>query len=261
MTTSEHTNIFQKNFSSSRKINSNLNLADVDMPSRGKRKVSMADDDENAVKKHRSTSQSSLSKRSSRQDDSFNLKKCLTWFHEYTTPDEPETLGPDGMEKFCEDIGVEPENLVMLVLAWKMNAKQMGFFTSQEWQDGLSALRCDSITKLQNRLETLRACLADPATFKSIYRYAYDFARDKDQRCLEMETARGLLQLLLGPHWPLHTKFQSFLDSAKYKVMNKDQWYNVLEFSRTVQPDLSNYDVDGAWPVMLDEFVEWLKSS
>lgn len=28
--------------------------------------------------------------------------------------------------------------------------------------------------------------------------------------------------------------------------MNKDQWYNVLEFSRTVNADLSNYDEDGA---------------
>lgn len=70
--------------------------------------------------------------------------------------------------------------------------------------------------------------------------------------------------------------------------MNKDQWYNVLEFSRTVNADLSNYDEDGActfygflscvhvvfnciyWmtlpslppagPVMLDEFVEWHKA-
>lgn len=32
--------------------------------------------------------------------------------------------------------------------------------------------------------------------------------------------------------------------------MNKDQWYNVLEFSRTVHADLSNYDEDGACKYM-----------
>jgi len=33
---------------------------------------------------------------------------------------------------------------------------------------------------------------------------------------------------------------------SKYKVINRDQWCNVLEFSRMVAADLSNYDEDGA---------------
>lgn len=120
------------------------------------------------------------------------------------------------MEKFCEDIGVEPENVVMLVLAWKMNARQMGFFTQQEWLRGLMdlqwvlqrdppqylstsdsltvcealdeadwstcsvCLRCDSISKVQSKLDYLRLLLNDQVAFKSIYRYAYDFARVND---------------------------------------------------------------------------------
>ncbi|XP_034935224.1 DCN1-like protein 5 isoform X1 [Chelonus insularis] len=191
---------------------------------------------------------------------SFSQKRCIAWFREYTVPDDPDTLGPEGMEKFCEDIAVEPENVVMLVLAYKMNARQMGFFTLSEWLKGLSELQCDSINKLQQKLEYLRNLLNDPHTFKGIYRYAYDFARDKDQRSMDMETARVMLQLLLGKHWPLFSQFAQFLDQSKYKVINKDQWCNILEFSRTINHDLTNYDLDGAWPVMLDEFVEWLKA-
>lgn len=81
------------------------------------------------------------------------------------------------MEKFCEDIGVEPENVVMLVLAYKMNANQMGFFTLGEWLRGLTDLQCDSIVKIQNKMDHLRNLLNDHNTFKAIYRYAYDFAR------------------------------------------------------------------------------------
>ena len=33
----------------------------------------------------------------------------------YSANDE-DVLGPDGMEKFCEDIGVEPENVSSLCL-------------------------------------------------------------------------------------------------------------------------------------------------
>lgn len=29
-------------------------------------------------------------------------------------------------------------------------------------------------------------------------------------------------------------------------MLNKDQWCNILEFSRQVKPDLSNYEEDGA---------------
>lgn len=45
--------------------------------------------------------------------------------------------GPEGMEKFCEDLGVDPENVVMLVIAYKMGSKQMGYFTQEEWVKGM----------------------------------------------------------------------------------------------------------------------------
>lgn len=84
------------------------------------------------------------------------------------------------MERFCEDIGVEPENVVMLVLAYKMGARQMGFFTQSEWTKGFTDLQCDTVTKVQSKLDHLRNYLNDSNTFKSIYRYAYDFARVSD---------------------------------------------------------------------------------
>lgn len=81
----------------------------------------------------------------------------------------------------------------------------------------------------------------------------YFFLQDKDQRSMDMETARVMLQLLLGKHWPLFSQFAQFLDQSKYKVINKDQWCNILEFSRTINHDLSNYDLDGAC-----KYIRWL---
>ncbi|KAH0616202.1 hypothetical protein JD844_027154 [Phrynosoma platyrhinos] len=184
-------------------------------------------------KKRRPAAGDDLSAKKSRhdgiktEDDMFSSKRCLEWFYEYAGTDD--IVGPEGMEKFCEDIGVEPENVVMLVLAWKLDAQNMGYFTLQEWLKGMTSLHIPL----------------------SVY--------EKDQRSLDINTAKCMLGLLLGKMWPLFPVFHQFLEQSKYKVINKDQWCNVLEFSRTINLDLSNYDEDGAWPVLLDEFVEWYK--
>lgn len=234
-----------------------VNVNYFNMPIRRKRS-SPTFDDPRSKKAKVSSSWSRRDQRVQDTDNMFSNKRCIAWFHEYTTDDE-DTLGPEGMEKFCEDIGVEPENIVMLVLAWKLEAKSMGFFTKAEWLKGMTDLQCDSVRKLQLRLDYLRTLLDDPATFKNIYRFAFDFARDKDQRSMDIDTAKAMLALVLGKHWPLFGSFHQFLEQSKYKVINKDQWCNILEFSRLVNVDLSNYDEDGAWPVLLDEFVEWMK--
>lgn len=63
---------------------------------------------------------------------------------------------------------------------------------------------------------------------------------------MDIETAKGMLQLLLGKMWHMYPDFADFLQQSKYRVINKDQWCNILEFSRTISHDLRNYDVDGA---------------
>lgn len=205
-----------------------------------------SEDDRHTSKRQRSAySASTNSRRANKFDEAFNTKRCISWFKTYTT-DDPDVLGPEGMERFCKDIGVDPEDVVMLVVAYKMGARQMGFFTYDEWLKGLTDMQTDSVPKLQSKLDYLKSLINDVNVFKNIYRYAYDFARDKDQRSMDIDTAKAMLQLLLSKQWSLYMDFSLFLQQSKYKVINKDQWCNILEFSRTINTDLSNYDVDGA---------------
>lgn len=41
----------------------------------------------------------------------------------------------------------------------------------------MCSVRCDSTEKLKSKLDGLRCLLSDPATFKNIFRFAYDFAK------------------------------------------------------------------------------------
>ncbi|XP_028397845.1 DCN1-like protein 4 [Dendronephthya gigantea] len=225
------------------------------MPPRGKRK---------AAKENQTTKKArieSFSETNNKKDDlskPFSVKKCKHWFEEYA--DEPDLIGPEGIQKLCKDLQLDPEDIVMLVVAWKLKAENLGFFKFSEWSTGMGSLQCDSTKKLQSKLKSLKNLINDPIMFKKMYRYAFDFCRSQDQRSLDIDMAMEMLKILLRGFWTLLDPFVEFIKQSDYKVINKDQWCNVLEFCRTIKPDLSNYDVDGAWPVMLDEFVEWLNN-
>ncbi|PSR81922.1 hypothetical protein PHLCEN_2v6217 [Hermanssonia centrifuga] len=48
-------------------------------------------------------------------------------------------------------------------------------------------------------------------------------------------------------------------EKGTYRGVNKDLWLMVFEFCQTVSPTLEDYEADGAWPTMLDDFVAWKK--
>jgi len=143
-----------------------------------------------------------------------------------------------------------------LALAWKLKAQEMGFFKRSEWVQGMTQLECDNCEKLKRQIPILRQLFDNEAQFKSIYQFSFDFSRNVGHRNVDIEMGKAMLKLLLESKWSLLPDFIVFLNNSRYKVLNRDQWNNILEFSRTIKPDLSNYDVNGAWPVILDEFVE-----
>lgn len=177
--------------------------------------------------------------------------------------DDGAMMQENGTMKLCEDLDVTPEHVLMLTVAWKLNCKAMGEITLEEWMEGMSKLECDNPAKLQAKLPALHAEINNQPTMKSLFRYAYDFARSINenvaQRTIDRETATHMLNVLLRGRWVGLAKFLQYLEDTDVKVMNKDQWCSVYEFSHTILLDFSNYDDMEAWPIMLDEYVEWAK--
>ncbi|KAK0404312.1 hypothetical protein QR680_017391 [Steinernema hermaphroditum] len=166
----------------------------------------------------------------------------------------PGRIGPNGMLQFLNDLRVDPTSRMALILAWKLKAETQCEFSEDEFRDGLMTMKVDSIEKLQAKLPSLNEEVAkDIKSFRDLYAYAFNFGRSCSQRTLPIEVALAYWDMLFDERYVLYPHFKSFLDEKKQKGISKDQWNLVLDFMTTVKPDLSNYDSEGAWPVLLDD--------
>eukprot|EP00026_Physarum_polycephalum_P013126 Phypoly_transcript_13498.p1 GENE.Phypoly_transcript_13498~~Phypoly_transcript_13498.p1 ORF type:complete len:279 (+),score=56.62 Phypoly_transcript_13498:134-970(+) len=192
----------------------------------------------------------------------FSSKKVEELFDKYKDKDadDEQQIGPEGIEQLCKDLGVDPEDVLVLVLAYYLNAQKMGFFSKTEFITGLQKLGVDNISKLKGQLSNFRKDLDDQAKFKEIYRFAFGFAKERESKIIDLQTADALLALVLGSRYQHTEPLRQFLkEQTTYKSVNLDQWMNILEFSRSIKADLSNYDENSAWPVLLDEYCEWAR--
>jgi len=166
----------------------------------------------------------------------------------------------DGLVRFCEDLGVDPSDIVMLVISSYMGAVTMCEYTKQEFSTGMLKLGCDSVSKLKQKLPELRAELKSEDRFRDIYNYAYLFSREKGQKCVQFETAIGIWRLLLEGKWPLLDDWCDFLSKHhSNRAISRDTWQQLLDFIKSIKPDFSNFDENAAWPYLLDEFVTEMK--
>lgn len=149
-----------------------------------------------------------------------------------------EMIRADGVSRLCEDVSCDPGDVAVLVLAYHFKAAAMCEFSKEEWLTGCSALGCDSTAKLAAKLPALRASLGDDATFRAVYSFAFGFGREGTAKAVVSDVAVALWALLLPGRWHAADAWLSFFPTAGLKAVSKDTWTQVLEFSRTVKPDL-----------------------
>jgi DCN1-like protein 1/2 len=134
----------------------------------------------------------------------------------------------------------------------------MGVFRKEEFIDGMKSLGCDSANKLKQKLPELRQFLTNMRQFKLIYNFAFGFSREAGCRSLNFDVAIAMWRLLLGDKYPMVEEWIQFLESrGKRHDITKDTWEMLLDFLEImVNQGIQGYDSNGAWPILIDEFVE-----
>ncbi|KAJ7951969.1 Defective in cullin neddylation protein [Quillaja saponaria] len=173
-------------------------------------------------------------------------------------------IDPEGIETLCADMEVDHTDVRILMLAWKMKAEKQGYFTLDEWRRGLKALRADTVSKLKKQLPDLEKEVRRPSNFVDFYTYSFRYClTEEKQKSIDIESICELLTLVLGSQFSAQVDlFIEYLKTQNdYKVINMDQWMGFYRFCHEISfPDLSNYDPELAWPLILDNFVEWIRA-
>ena len=163
----------------------------------------------------------------------------------------------DRMLDFLEDLGVEPDDKVVLVLCQMFKCKQGGMIRRSEWEHGMRLLKCGSVSELSSRLDYMRSMLALPENFHSIYRYAFSINLEPPKKLLERDTAIALWELLFDTDsFVLLNEWVAFVQTNGPKLISKDVFFQVQLFAKQFGQDLSAWEDDGAWPILIDDFVE-----
>jgi len=186
--------------------------------------------------------------------------KIHALYSKYKDPREDMVLS-EGIESFCLDLELKPEEFKVLVLAWKCGAEKMCRFSRTEFFRGCRSLRADTLRGLKSRLpEAVAEVRTDSAAFKDLYRFTFRFGLEGGQKALPVDMAVSLWLLVFSHNEPpLLSRWVRFLQSAESPAhgIPRDTWNMFLNLIEAVgDGDLSSYDDSEAWPSLFDDFIE-----
>ncbi|KAJ6259355.1 hypothetical protein Dda_6255 [Drechslerella dactyloides] len=209
------------------------------------------------------------------------------WYTAYASEDDPEQIDVGGIIKLLGDLDVKFESAAIYILCWKLELEAMGSIPKKKWVDGMNK---HSIKNNQQLLKTLAAWLQDTKpvsppsdSFLAFYKYMFQFSKaTPETRSVALESALAVLTFVLDPltydlkydpatavtlkadvhPYPHAAPFLEFLTQKQpVKVINKDQWESFIPFNRSVSYSLENYNPEGAWPNLYDQYVDWRKEA
>eukprot|EP01091_Cochliopodium_minus_P003823 TRINITY_DN1377_c0_g1_i1.p1 TRINITY_DN1377_c0_g1~~TRINITY_DN1377_c0_g1_i1.p1 ORF type:complete len:177 (-),score=54.35 TRINITY_DN1377_c0_g1_i1:228-758(-) len=104
-----------------------------------------------------------ISRKKSRKDStsSFSKRKLEELFEIYKNVKEEEEveeniIGTNGVSKLLGDIGLSADDVLSFVIGWRFECQEIGYLSRDEFIEGLTKLKIDSIEKLKESIPQLQ---------------------------------------------------------------------------------------------------------
>ncbi|CBZ54630.1 Zgc:154015 protein, related [Neospora caninum Liverpool] len=171
-----------------------------------------------------------------------------------------------GLERLAEDLGVGLDDVFFLVFAFFCECAEQGRITKEEFTRGMDRSGVCTAAALREVVPQIRARLSeDKALARQVYSYAFTYSLDVGQKALPLDLCVAYWRLLLcESEFPLMTEWYDFIEEEHRKrasALSKDPWIMLFDFMHAQRSSVSldDYDEDGAWPLVIDEFVDWAR--
>lgn len=192
-----------------------------------------------------------------------NRRKFEAFFSRYRGNSHEDKIFVEGVEKLLYDLQLEPDSILVLILAWRCQATKQCEFSRKEFYRGLRELRCDpidGIDKLKHcLLRTEQEVYNNYILFKDLYQFTFNYAKNPNHKSLDLEPAIAYWNILLRNRFKFLDLWIEFLTKNHKRAITRDTWNLLMDFSLMIDDRMTNYDEEGAWPVLIDEFVEYAR--
>eukprot|EP00472_Partenskyella_glossopodia_P013797 CAMPEP_0197521596 /NCGR_PEP_ID=MMETSP1318-20131121/6848_1 /TAXON_ID=552666 /ORGANISM="Partenskyella glossopodia, Strain RCC365" /LENGTH=220 /DNA_ID=CAMNT_0043073653 /DNA_START=191 /DNA_END=850 /DNA_ORIENTATION=- len=208
----------------------------------------------NAAADYFFTNQHKFASANKKPGDKNKLKAI---FKTFADEDDPNVM-QEKYGDFLEQIGISEDGIGSFGIPWKLDAKTMGVIEEKEFVHKLSEAGVDSMAKVKAWGKTILKELDTEDGYKEFYKWMFGYLKeDSKRKTIDTEIAVAVWDVIMKEKFSLLDKWLEFLNQETKPKVNRDLWNQLVDFAFFIKDDFSNWDPEGAWPVLIDSFAEW----